>query len=297
MVQSRHWMNSKGYVTVTRANGDTFSTNPLNIGVESELYTRFLEDGAKDTVVEEWFAEVIDAPATQMLEHLLDPANVTRKSFRVRPNKRKTLEEIGFKANHYIDLVSIPSEVRQAISGYVAALLVRNPLYLDKLKKFHAETIPSSKEAKNRALDNMLYLFDVYKQKILQSVFILTKRISTSEYVYSDGGLIVDEPWRHEFNIPFDIHAPLTPDISIQILPVPSSRINELSTAAIGEQTNQGVARMNRIILAGAQRFVFSRQVVPSSFIVKNFGKPAPRNIGYRVTKGKLEAFYNPNRT
>lgn len=283
-------------MTVTRANGETFSTNPLNIGVESELYTRFLEDDSKDTAVEKWFAETIDAPATQMIEHLLDPANVTRKSCYIQPEKRKTLKEIGFKANQYVDLISIPNEVRQAIAGYVAALLVRNPLYIDKLKQFHAKTVPSNTEAKNRALDNMLYLFDVYRQKISQSVFILTKRVGSSEYVYSDGGLMVDEPWRREFNIPFDIHAPLTPDLALQVLPVLLSHTSELSTAAIGEQTNQGVARMNRIILGGAQRFVFSRQVVPSSFIVKNFGKPAPRNIGYRVIEGKLEAFYGPNR-
>ncbi len=72
-----------------------------------------------------------------------------------------------------------------------------------------------------------------------------------------------EEPWRTEYGIPFDIHAPLTPDIALQVLPIPSSY--DLDTAAILESNNQGTARLNRIILGGAERFVFSRQAPHSS--------------------------------
>lgn len=296
MAQSRHWTDNQGYVTVTRDDGSTFQTNPLNIGVESELYTRFVEDDSKDTAIEEWFAKAIDGPAKRMIEHLLDPGNVTRKPFRGSPEKVHTAKTLGFKVNPYVDWISIPEEVRLAIADYVAALLVRHPLYLAKLVHFHADLAPSNREAKSRALDNMLLLFEVYRERISRSAFILTRRTGSAEYLYADGGLIVEEPWRRKFDIPFDIHAPLTPDVALQVLPVPHQFANDLSTAAIGELTNQGVARQNKIILGGARRFVFSRQKVPSSFIVNHFGKPAPKNIGYRVTDGKLETFYDPNR-
>jgi hypothetical protein len=268
----------------------------LNIGVESELYTRFLEDDTKDTVVEEWFAETIDAPATRMISHLLDPGNVTRKPFRGLPEKSRTVKKVGFRVNPYVDWVSIPNEIRHAIADYVSALLVRHPLYLAKLRAFHIDSTSSEKEAKSRALDNMLHLFEVYKQRISRAVFLLTKRVDSAEYLYADGGLIVKEPWRREFDIPFDIHAPLTPDLALQVLPVPVQLANDLSTAAIAESTNQGVARQNRIILGGARRFVFSRQKIPASFIAGNFGKPAPMNISYSVTNGRLSTSYEANR-
>jgi hypothetical protein len=297
MAQSRYWTDSDGYVTVTRADGSRFPSSPANIGIESELYTRFLEDDSKDTAVEEWFAETIDAPVTKIITHLLHPGNVTRKTFRGQPEKARTVKDLDFRINPYVDYVSIPHDVRNAITDYVSALLVRHPGYLAKLTALHLESTSSAKVAKGMALDNMLQMFEVYRRRISQAVFLFTKRVDSAEYLYADGGLIVAEPWRREYNIPFDIHAPLTPDLALQVLPVPLRTGNDLSTAAIFESTNQGVARQNRIILGGAKRFVFSRQQIPASFIMGNFGKPAPKNIGYSVTNGRLETFYDPNRT
>ena len=91
------------------------------------------------------------------------------------------------------------------------------------------------------------------------------------------------------------MHAPITPDLALAVLPLPS--VEDLDRAAVMECTNQGVARLNRIVLGVAQRFVFSRQAPPSKFIAENFGKPAPKNIGYRVINGRLETKYDPNRT
>jgi hypothetical protein len=62
------------------------------------------------------------------------------------------------------------------------------------------------------------------------------------------------------------------------------------------EATNVGVARYNRIVLGGARRFVFTRKDPPLDFITKNFGVPAPKNIGYRVTDGRLETHFDPGR-
>lgn len=296
MAQSRHWTDKQGFVTVTRADGSTFRTNPLNIGVESELYTRFLEDDTKDTRVEEWFAEEIDAPLTRMIEHLLDPSNVSRQLFRGDSAKASTAKLLGFRINTYIEKITTPPDVRRAISQYVAALLVRHPKYLDRLIAFHEKQIMPDAVAKNRALDNMLLLYQKYAEVIGRSVFLITRRVGDAEYLYADGGLAVEEPWRTSFNIPFEIHAPLTPDIALQVLPVPFSFNGDQAVAMIGESTNQGVARQNRIILGAARRFVFSRQAIPPMFVVKNIGQPAPKNIGYTVVDGRLQTSYDPTR-
>jgi hypothetical protein len=294
MAQSRYWTDTQGLVYVTRADGTTFRANPMNIGVESDLYTRFADDGEKDTAVEEWFAETIDGPASKMIAHLLDPSNIRRLVFRGDPRKAQTVKALGFRVNPYVDRVHIPPDIRQAVASYIAALLVRHPSYLAKLSAFHKDEGSKRHEVKSRALDNMLNLYRVYADRIANAMFLLTRRDDAAEYIYADGGIVVEEPWRRDYGIPFDIHAPLTPDVALQVLPVPSSE--NLDTAAIVESSNQGVARQNRIILGGAQRFVFSRQEPPVRFIIKNFGKPAPKNIGYRVVNGRLETSYDPDR-
>jgi len=295
IAQSCHWTDPKGFVFVTRADGTTFQTSPLNIGIESELYTRFTEDSEKDTTIEEWFAETIDGPATKMIQHLLDPSNIRRQRFYYDPHKAKTVRSLGFRVHPYVDRIQLPAEIRGAISSYIAALLVRHPDYLAKLAACHHDGAASPEEVKNRALDNMLRLYRVYTEKITTAVFLITRRTDFAEYIYADGGLLVEEPWRREFGVPFDIHAPLTPDMALQVLPIPQS--DDLDTAAIVEATNQGIARQNRIILGGAQRFVFSRQEPPVKFITSNFGKPAPKNIGYRIVGGRLDTTYDPSRT
>lgn len=297
IAQSKYWTDADGLVTVTRADGTSFRPNPLNIGVESELYTRFLEDDSKDTAIEEWFADVIDGPATAMINHLLDPLNVTKREFRGDPIKAKTVKAVGFRVNSYVEEIKIPPHVRVAISQYIAALLVRHPRYLSRLIRFHQANGFSEKRLKNLALDNMLQLYGKYAERISTSVFLVTRRIGSAEYLYSDGGLLVEEPWRAEGGIPFDIHAPLTPDIALQVLPYPLGLNRDLTIASITESTNQGVARQNRIVLGGASRFVFSRQAISPSFITQNFGKPAPKNIGHRLVNGRLEAWFDPTRT
>jgi hypothetical protein len=150
---------------------------------------------------------------------------------------------------------------------------------------------------KNRALDNMIQLYDVYAKRISTAVFMISRRVGDAEYLHADGGLMVEEPWRHDHDIPFDIHAPLTPDIAIEVLPMPLTVVgSNLTSAIVMESTKQGVARQNRIILAGAKRFVFSRQSPPVEFIVKHFGKPAPKNIGIGIRDDRLETFHDPSR-
>jgi hypothetical protein len=294
LVQSSYWTDADGLVFVTRADGSTFRANPINIGVESELYTRFGERDAKDTAVEEWFANAIDGPAKTLIHYLLDESKYRRKPFQGDPAKARTVRDLGFRTPGYVELVTLPDEIRLAIARYVAALLVRHPDYLAKLVAFHGDDASSRVEAKNRALANMLYLHQLYTDNIREAVILLTRRDGKAEYLYADGGLVVREPWRA--SIPFDIHAPLTPDLALEVLPIPRPLPRELGTASVLEATNQGVSRQNRIVLGGAKRFVFSRQQPPIAFIRKFFGVPAPQNIGYRYVNGRLETRYDPSR-
>jgi hypothetical protein len=293
--QSRFWTAADGKVCVTRADGTYFRTSPTNIGVESELYTRFTDDDQKDVAVEDWFAAEIDGPARVLIEHLLDPTNSRRRSFRGDPEKAETVRQLGYKVNPYLEEVATPSEVREAIARYVAALLVRHPSYLSKLVHFHSPDSINSRVTKNRALDNMVWLHGVYTERMRTAAFVISRAIDAHEFLYADGGVKVEEPWKTTHGIPFDVHAPITPELAVAVLPLPD--VEDLDRAAVMECTNQGVARLNRIVLGVAQRFVFSRQVPPSKFIAENFGKPAPKNIGYRVINGRLESKYDPNRT
>jgi len=294
VVQSRHWTDSNGHISVTRSDGTIFPVNPLKIGRKSELYTRFGADDFQDTAIEKWFSETVDGPAAEMITYLLDPENVYRTLVSVDSKKAETARSLGFRVNAYIDKIRLTAEIRKAIARYLAALLVRHPMYLAKLVQFQAVDAGSPVEAKNRALDNMLLLFGVYAERIAKSVLLVSRRVGDAEYLYADGGLMVQEPWHTSHGIPFDIHAPLTPDIAIQVLPTPFA--TNLDVAMIAESTNQGVARQNRIILGGACRFVFSRQAPPTKFIVKYFGKPAPKNIGLSITDDGLQTYYDSSR-
>lgn len=294
-VQSRYWTCDNNLVHVSRQDGTWFRANPNNIGVESELYTRFKEDDSKDTSIEDWFATQIDSPARTMIEYLCDPSNVRRRRFRPDAAKAQLARRVGFRVYDYIEFITLNDEIRQAVARYVSALLVRHPAYLAKLIAFHERIEISKTSVRNRALDNMLYLYNVYEAVVRKSVFILCRRSGASEFIYADGGLVVDEPWRQGTGIPFDIHAPLTPDISLEVLPMPFPE-EDLSIAYVSDATNQGVARMNRIVLGSAERFVFTRQTPPLQFISKYFGVSAPENIGYRFIDGRFETKYEPSR-
>jgi hypothetical protein len=212
-------------------------------------------------------------------------------TFAANPSKAQTAKAVGYRVNSYIDEIELTPEIRLAVARYVAALLVRHPAYIKKLIDFHES---AGVDARGRALDNMLELYQTYGKRIITAALIVSRRVGDAEFLYADGGLVVSEPWRTEYGIPFDIHAPITPDIALEILPVPSGA--DLTKATIAESTNRGVARQNRIILGGARRFVFSRQEPPVNFIQKHFGKAAPENIGYQIIGGKFEAFYDPSR-
>ena len=177
---------------------------------------------------------------------------------------------------------------------HLSALLVRHPIYLAKLTEFNQDEQVPDNEVKELALANMIHLYNVYGEAISRSMMTISRRVETYEYLYGDGGLVVQEPWRRGDGIPFDIHAPVTPDFALQVLPMPIK--TDLNVAPVSEVRVEGVIRQNKIVLGGARRFVFSKSAPPAELVASNFGKPAPKNIAYRFVDGRLETRFDPSR-
>lgn len=295
--QSQYWADASGRLYATRGDGTRFRPTPENIGVEGELYTRFGPDGSKDIAIETWFAQEIEDPFASVFDAFISLDSIRRTPFRPDPEKRKVVEGLGYIAQNHREGKSITATERKIVADYVAALVVRNPVYLARVLEFHAENdqVPDKNTGKAITLENMLYLFGIYREVIIRSDFMFIVREDSHELLFSDSGISVTEPWRPE-PIPFDIHFPLTPDIALEVLPGPPTVRWGLDRVEIVRTRNAGTDRSNRIALGSARRFVFSRSPVPGDYIAKYFGKPAPSPYGYRFVDGKMEFKYDASR-
>jgi hypothetical protein len=295
--QSQYWVDASGRLHATRSDGTNFRPTPENIGLERHLYTRFAPDGSKDLSIEAWFSKEIEDPFASIFDSLISLNNVRRRPFRPDPEKRKVVETLGYITHPYIDDVPITAADRKTVANYVAALVVRSPAYLARILQFHTEhgQVPDRNTGKAITLENMLYLFGIYQEVITRSDFMLLVRQDSHEFLFSDSGISVTEPWRAD-PIPFDIHFPLTPDIALQVLPSPPGSRWGADSIAIARTNNNGTDRSNRIALGSARQFVFSRSPASPHYIAKYFGKPAPAPYGYRIVDGKLEVKYDASR-
>lgn len=141
--------------------------------------------------------------------------------------------------------------------------------------------------AKNLALKNMMHLFNVYSNRIMDSDFIAVEAAGTHEFLFSDGGIVAREPWSDERGLPFDIHIPISPKLSIQVIPAPTQAWP--NGIIVSYAANSAISIHNRIILAQAKSQVFSRSFPPVSFIKKNWGRSAPDFMAFRRNGSELE--------
>jgi hypothetical protein len=296
-LQSGHWTDADGMINVTRADGSTFRAPPSKIGVKGELYTRYELAGQKDLTIEHWFSQQIETPFVSALERLVSMEDLRASPLPARrPDKEQVLRELGFVVPTKVEELILSAKHRDAIDRYLAALLVRNPRYLAKLVAFHdregtplPEALPRDVAIKTVALDNMLWVFDRYREQISRAHLGLLVVEGSNEFLFADAGISADEPWRAG-PLPFDIHAPLTPKMAIEVMPVGDSHPGRCFIMRVN---NRGVARMNRIALEHAQQFVFSRQEPPLKFIKENFGQPAPKSIGIRMRSGRIDTIFD----
>lgn len=291
-LQSHHWTESDGLLYVTKADGTWFRTSPTNIGVESELYTRFGPTGEKDRAIEEWFSTVVESPFAEAFEDLVSLKHIQKRPCSVTLSQRRAAEEIGMAVPTYQELVPISDHHREIIGNYAAALLVRSPRYISKLRTYHCETnsTVADTELTNIALTNMLHAYDIYRQAIRRAAFHLSLADCDHEFLFSDAGITAQEPWSQK-SMPFDIYFPLTPKLALSILPIPDNDIFKVTF--LDRLTNKIVGKQNRLPLQSAQKFVYSRSVPPASFIKKYFGVPAPKAYGHRFVNGRFETKYD----
>lgn len=300
-VQSSQWAARDGNLTVVRPDGTTFKAPPSKVGVEGELYTRLDPSGAKDRDIERWFSREIETPFARALNSILPVEGIKRIPYPGRgdPAQRKEMQELGFLITDYEERLPLARADYIAVANYLAAAVVRSPAYLAKLTDWHktnnleAGPLPVD-PATHRAfaLENMLYLYDVYRDPIASGRIALMIADCDREFLFSDGGIVAQEPWSKR-PIPFDLYAPLTPKLALNVIPLPQAHIDGLWILRLN---SQGVARFNRIMVGMANRFVFAKSQPPLQFIAKNFGVPAPAPFASRWVDGKLETKYDRSR-
>lgn len=285
---------------VVRGDGTTFRAPPSKVGVEGELYTRIDPSGMKDRDIERWFSNEIETPFADALTRILSLDGIERQRFPGRGDavKRKEVQELGFIVGDHDERMSLAEPIRTAIANYIAALVVRSPAYLAKLTAWHQWNNSSNQlpvdpvTFRGFALENMLFLYNVYREAITGGCINLMIADCDREFLFSDGGVTAQEPWSKR-PLPFDLYAPLTPKLAFNVLPLPNADISGLWISRVNAR---GVARYNRNVLADAKRFVFSKSPPPLAFIAKHFGVPAPSPIGLRWINGQLETKYDRSR-
>jgi hypothetical protein len=287
-LQSGYWTGDNGLINVVKSDGSSFAASPINVGVQGELYTRFEVTGDKDVTIEQWFSTEIETPFVRALTRLISMDGLLR--FRrppVPPTKTRNASDLGFVLREDFEIMPLSSDHRKAIDSYIAALLVRNPSYLAKLVAFHDKNgvvlppeLPRNQAIKSVALNSMLEVFKLYRDVISQADLGLVVVDCDRELLFGDSGITAKEPWRSG-PLPFDIHAPLTPKLALEVLPTPMPRLDR-NACLIMRVNPKGVARFNRIALSDAERFIFSRGQPPVDFIRKHFGAAAPESIGLR---------------
>lgn len=286
-LQSGYWTGVDGCINCIDKTGKVFKTQPVNIGVKTHLYSKTYLDGTKDTAIETWLAKQVDAPFDGAFEEIFDFSRIRQHRYKGDERLRNELKEIGYEMNDFIEEISIKFEYKKILSNYIASLLVRTPSYLKRLNNFHSDL---AGDTYNYALDNMIYMYDVYREKISQSYIKVMRRTGDNEFIYGDQAVTAQEPWGRSY-LPFTIHAPITPDFAVAVMPYEG--LNPEEIIGINRLRNRGVSRFNRLVLGDSERFVFSRQNPPLNFIKKNFGRPAPAPFKHRKINGKIETGYD----
>lgn len=300
-VQSSHWVDSRGFITVVNSEGSSFTAPPSKVGLEGQLYTKIDSEGEKDLQIERWFSQKIETPFASALSAIAPLPPLFSKP--LGPNrdaaKEREIKELGFDFAGRLEWLDLCSEHHESLCNYIAAALVRSPLYLRKLKEFHRRNPNLSgfesldeNALKSSALDNMMYVYEVYADAIRGADMLAVTAPVGKEFLYSDAAINAQEPWNPGL-VPFDIFAPLTPKLAINVLPAPFSSPGRLYVTRLNAQ---GVARYNRNTVGAAERFVYARANPPLDFIRRNFGIEAPAPFAHRYVNGRIETIYDRSR-
>ncbi len=294
-LQSGYWCAADGCINVVGKGGLEFRTQPINVGLEKHLYSQIGPDDRLDAEIERWLATEVDGPFDAVFSTIFDMARLrSEPPRRYSPEQKKAAVQSGFRLDSRLEYLPLSGSHKLTIAKYVAALVVRNPQYLAKISAFHSAEnyVIDERALKNITLQNMLEVYRHYLEVIRTAEMMLIVRDCDNEFIFSDHGVVAGEPWRN--NIPFDLHVPLTPDMSLQVLPVPDPVFSD--RILVEKVSNKLVSRYNRISLSYARRFVYTRSAPPEAFIRKYFSKPASAPFGFRYVDGEFETRFDPSR-
>lgn len=294
MLQSMHWRNDQGCVNCfDLVENKSFSTQPQNIGVEGQLYSKKTHHGWS-TEIESWFSEEVDGPFSSRFETIFDFVKVQKQLFTPDPTKLLLNKKLGFEIDQtFRHLLPISVEDKTVIANYIAGLVIRSPTYINRLVDFHKTENANLGNARNLALDNMQWLHGIYVEKILTADLMVMRSVGQHEFLYGDNAVYVEEPWRLG-PLPFDIYAPITPEFSINVLPVAGANFPNHMIVSRGK--NRLVARYNRKVVSYSSRFIFSRSMVPIDFINRYKNKQVPSPFGIRKVRGEVQVTYDEKR-
>lgn len=153
----RNFLNSNGKLyCFNKDTGKRFETSPANVFVESNLYTRKLADGYKDTSVETKIATEIEAHAAPVILKIIERAREQRSLELAKEEVSAWLRFLRFQHDRMSTTLKKIQEKNYSDSIIREFELKYRPLTPDEREEW------SNKETKDRAsreawLDNLLY--------------------------------------------------------------------------------------------------------------------------------------------
>jgi hypothetical protein len=138
----KRWANAEGMIAARMRSADSvFTTKPLNVALESNLYTIYASQSEPDDVIERALSDEIEGPATELLQELAEKPCPKRKS-----DDRRTLSR--FLA---IQLIRTPDHISQFMFPvlaveYAQRVPVTTAIMRRYLAEVHLAVTPSESE-------------------------------------------------------------------------------------------------------------------------------------------------------
>lgn len=290
-LNSKLWKAEDGLIKFMNSKGIIKKSQPINIGIVKNLYSFYDENDKINNKVERILSK-IDG---KMAEFII---NFNNKKIEDRIFYRENylqFKELGYKVEKGIDIIKLSRKEISIISLYIASMLVRTPKNLYNLGLKYID----HKNPKAESLTEMLTLCLKYYNHIKNGEICFLKKDASNEFIFTDGGPIMDQPFSQYSDLPFTIHFPLSPEICIQFIAAPKLY---KAKSYIVKCSNTAIANHNRLIMSGAKDFVYGRSKIPIDFCMKHWGKSPPKfmitniyNDGFISSNLDFEAYKNRN--
>ena len=140
----RRWADEQSQVAVRRrGTGEVFHTKPLNVALESNLYTLYGPQDEPDDAIERALSDYIDGPAPELFQELADK----------RCPRKTSRERLGLSNFLAIQLARTPDHIGQImfpalVAEYAPSLPVRADVMRQYLTEVRQGALPSDSDVK-----------------------------------------------------------------------------------------------------------------------------------------------------